>query len=151
MNHRVALLLVTCFAVLFGGCTTEGPIVIDEQASAPPLQAGVGTRTDTVTAPIPTQPSSPLPNAAPTTPARFWVQVGAFKEVQRATDVQNLARQRFAYSVVNDFDGVLGMYRIRIGSFDSHDAADAFRQTMQKQYPAEYKDAWVVVSGTGQQ
>jgi cell division protein FtsN len=75
---------------------------------------------------------------------RFMVQIGAFKEPRLAAAVQALARERFRMPVLNDYFLQSGLYQIRIGFFETRDAATAFLARMKKEYPEDYKDAWVV-------
>ncbi len=75
---------------------------------------------------------------------RFMVQIGAFRTPPLAAAVQTLARNRYHMPVLNDFVLKAGLYQIRIGFFETRAAANAFRAKMQKEYPEEYKDAWVV-------
>ncbi len=75
---------------------------------------------------------------------RFMVQIGAFKNPPLAAAVQTLARTRYHMPVLNDFVLKVGLYQIRIGFFETREAAMAFRARMQKDYPEDYRDAWVV-------
>jgi len=75
---------------------------------------------------------------------RFMVQIGAFKNPPLAAAVQTLARTRYRMPVLNDYALKAGLYQIRIGFFETREAAMAFRAKMQKDYPEEYRDAWVV-------
>jgi cell division septation protein DedD len=75
---------------------------------------------------------------------RYMVQIGAFKDPKNATAIQAASRQRYHLPVLNDYFAGLGLYQIRIGFFESREAARAFRQKMIQEYPADYKDSWVV-------
>jgi cell division septation protein DedD len=75
---------------------------------------------------------------------RFMVQIGAFRDPHLASIVQNTARQRFNLPVLNDYSTQLSLYQIRIGFFETRDAALAFREQMQKRYPGDYSDSWLV-------
>jgi cell division septation protein DedD len=75
---------------------------------------------------------------------RFMVQIGAFKDPKKASVVQTDARQRYRLPVLNDYHTKLGLYQIRIGFFETRDAAQAFRLRMQREFPVDYKDCWVV-------
>lgn len=75
---------------------------------------------------------------------RFMVQIGAFKNPPLAAAVQTLARTRYRMPVLNDYALKAGLYQIRIGFFETREAAKTFRAKMQSDYPEEYKDAWVV-------
>ncbi len=75
---------------------------------------------------------------------RFMVQIGAFRNPPLAAAVQTLARTRYRMPVLNDFVLKAGLYQIRIGFFETREAAMGFRERMQSDYPEDYKDAWVV-------
>jgi cell division protein FtsN len=75
---------------------------------------------------------------------RFMVQIGAFKDPHNAVHVQTLARTRYRMPVLNDFDLKLGVYQIRIGFFETREAAMEFRARLQKEFLEDYRDAWVV-------
>ena len=46
--------------------------------------------------------------------------------------------------VLNDYHTTLGLYQIRIGFFESREAAQVFLEKMQHDFPNEYKDSWIV-------
>jgi cell division protein FtsN len=75
---------------------------------------------------------------------RFMVQIGAFKDPQYASTVQTTARARYHIPALNDYNTALALYQIRIGFFETKADAYAFRQRMLREYPNDYKDAWVV-------
>jgi len=101
------------------------------------------TRTDTVAA-LHKAPRAGASSARREVQIRYMVQIGAFKDPTNASDVQTAARQRYHMPVVNDYHTTLSLYQIRIGFFETRGAADAFRERMRKEFPADYKDAWVV-------
>jgi cell division septation protein DedD len=72
------------------------------------------------------------------------VQIGAFKDPHLATAVQSTARQRYHMPVLNDYNIQVGLYQIRLGFFETRSSAQAFRRKMVQEYPADYKDSWVV-------
>jgi cell division protein FtsN len=75
---------------------------------------------------------------------KYMVQIGAFKDPQYASAVQAEARGRYHLPVLNDFNTAHALYQIRIGFFETREAAFEFRQRMQREHPSDYKDAWVV-------
>lgn len=75
---------------------------------------------------------------------RFMVQIGAFKNPRNASKVQQEARTRFRLPVVNDYHTKYSLYQIRIGFFVTRDEAEVFRKKLQREYPGDYSDAWVV-------
>lgn len=75
---------------------------------------------------------------------RFMVQVGAFKDPQNASRLQELTRARYGVPVVNDFNIQYGLYQIRIGFFETWDEADAFRRRLRSEHKNDYSDCWIV-------
>jgi len=75
---------------------------------------------------------------------RFMVQIGAFKDAQNASGVQTLTRERYHVPVLNDFHTGLSLYQIRVGFFETYEAAQAFRLRLQREYPGDYNDSWIV-------
>lgn len=75
---------------------------------------------------------------------KYMVQIGAFRDPNLATAVQTAAREGYHLPVLNDFNPAYGLYQIRIGFFETREDAHEFRQRMQRDYPSDYKDAWVV-------
>lgn len=75
---------------------------------------------------------------------RFMIQVGAFKDPHNAGKMQIITRERYRMPVMNDYNAQLALYQIRIGFFESREAAHEFRRRLMNDYPTEYKDAWVV-------
>ena len=141
-------LLIGALAPLINGCSS---VEETEKVSPPPVQEvqkppdppmNFATQTDTVN-------TVPSPPQAGETPAfrepiiRFMVQIGAFKDAQNASRIQTLARERYHLPVFNDFNPELMLYQIRLGFFETREAARAFRDQMERDHPEEYKDAWV--------
>ncbi len=72
------------------------------------------------------------------------VQIGSYTESKNASTVQSRARKRFQRPVVKEYSTAKRRYQIRIGFFDTELAAKEFRLRLIKEYPEEYKGAWVV-------
>ena len=104
---------------------------------------GFKTHTDTVYSQK-SRTSTPSGVAGRERQIRFMVQIGAFKDPQNASRIQTLARQRYHLPVLNDYHPTLALYQIRIGFFETREAAYTFRGRMHKEFPADYKGAWVV-------
>ena len=101
------------------------------------------TRTDTINSEQSAERDrTKLPGIDPQ--VRFAVQIGAFKDPQNASRVQMTARERFQMPVVNDYQASEALYNIRIGNFASKDSAYVLRDRIQRAYPDDYKDSWIV-------
>jgi cell division protein FtsN len=101
------------------------------------------TRTDTIDAEG-AQPKTQTDAAvAASAELRFTVQIGSFTDAKNASLAQAAARQRYQLPVVNDYDAQRRRYQIRIGFFESKEAASAFCTKLKSDFPLEYKDAWV--------
>jgi cell division protein FtsN len=131
------------------GCGTSDqaqlppPPPVPEVKEEAPAHVEFRTRTDTVAVVHSTTPDSSAP-AGGGVALRYMVQIGAFKDPQLATAVQAAARQRYQLPVLNDYNPLVGLYQIRIGSFSSREAATEFKNQMQREFPTEYKDSWIV-------
>lgn len=147
---RVFFLILLC-AFISGGCGTTSEVG-DLPPAAPPATQTVRetpprrefeTRTDTVT----TEKTAILspPSAAGREPViRYTVQIGAFKNPKNASQVQTIARTRYHLPVINDYDMNQALYQIRIGFFESQEAAQEFAEQLRREYPAEYRDSWII-------
>jgi hypothetical protein len=143
LPHVLLLVAVATIA----GC---GSVPESEETIAPPPPVGrqgspkmeFETRTDTVAL-----EKAKLDSAARRSlemGIRYMVQVGAFKDPHYASLVQTAARDRYHMPALNDYNSGLALYQIRIGFFETREDANAFKARMQKEYPHDYKDAWVV-------
>lgn len=100
------------------------------------------TQTDTLHSAAVVDAAHPVDRRNPE--IRFMVQVGAFRDAANASRVQEATRERFRMPVVNDYNLLKGVYQIRIGFFETREAAAAFRDRIVREYPREYGDSWVV-------
>ncbi len=76
-------------------------------------------------------------------PGKFTVQLGAYQAEESAGSIAALTRSRFTKEVYTVFNSVDGLFKVMLGVFDSKDAARNFRDTIVRQYPDDYRDAWV--------
>jgi cell division septation protein DedD len=153
MRFIPSLLLLASLALISGCGTTDESREEEVATPEPPPPPAVSkpayppvsfdARTDTVLAAPPAVPNEPVVNQRP--PAiQYLVQLGAFKDAGKATHFQNAARDRLKMTVLNDYNTLIGMYQIRVGYFDTREAAAAFRDTIIRDYPEEYKGSWIV-------
>ena len=150
MKALAILFILSCVAVWGSGCgTTEETDQVPRPESKPVLKEepppGVQfeSRTDTVAVVHATNPDSSAPQGKQPE-IRYMVQLGAFKDPQLATAAQAAARARYLLPVLNDYNPLVGLYQIRIGSFLTREAANEFKSRIQKEFPADYKDSWIV-------
>ena len=104
---------------------------------------GFETRTDTVTSEQYSEGERAL-HRGDQPQIRYGVQIGAFKDPQNASRVQLVARERFQMPVVNDYQASEGLYNIRMGNFVTRDSAYVLRDHIQRAYPGDYQDSWIV-------
>ena len=148
---RLRLILPALMVVgLFTGCgtseqteETSAPLAPPPTQPAPPAPPEYRSQVDTVSA-LQAAPLSPDSSGAAAAQERYVVQIGAFKDPALANTAQSLARQRYAMTVLNDYNPLVGLYQIRVGFFDTKEEAYLFRARIQKEFPEEYTDAWVV-------
>jgi cell division septation protein DedD len=150
MTSRIVLIAIPL--LYLSGCgsaeeTTEQlpPPPQPAVAVKPPVQEKpvFETRTDTIAA-VRKSERHPGGTSRREPQIRFMVQIGAFKDPQNASQVQTTARQRYHLPVLNDYHTKLGLYQIRIGFFETREAAQTFRSQMMREFPTDYKDTWVV-------
>jgi cell division septation protein DedD len=150
---RPSSALLAC-CLLIGGCAAsdgtrqEPPAPVTTPAVTPataPVQQPEEfvTRIDTVEA-----AGAHEPVIADSTLAegevRFSIQIGAFRDPANASSAQAHARERYALPVLNEFQERAGLYQIRIGSFALREEARIQLTRMKTDYPAEYKDSFIV-------
>jgi cell division protein FtsN len=74
----------------------------------------------------------------------YTVQVGAFNHVSNALRAQKRAKDLFAYqSVFNTFVKRAKLYRVSIGKYENRKDAQTLCDSLQQQFPREYKQCWV--------
>jgi cell division septation protein DedD len=142
--------VVAAAAVLAAGCGQEEPVTraaVDTtavvQQPVKPAAPEVESRTDTVISVRHDETDGASPDTTGAA-VRFTVQVGAFKDPQLASAIQAETRKRYHLPVLNDYYATLGLYQIRVGFFATREEAHQFRQKMIDEFPADYKDSWVV-------
>ena len=74
----------------------------------------------------------------------YSVQIGAFTEELNANNALRTIWQRFDLEASNDYDPVEQLYKITIGTFTLYEDAQVFRDRIIRDYPGEYRDAWIV-------
>jgi cell division protein FtsN len=73
----------------------------------------------------------------------FSVQIGAYRLKSNADRNFSLTMKRFQQPVIRFYERGIKMERLCVGHFSSAKAALAFLRKIQKDYPADYTDAWV--------
>jgi cell division septation protein DedD len=161
-----AAVLLTLFAMLFGGCGSSEDTSDNAERKAPPPAAASpapqAVAKDTakqqapppaVTSPAPQQPAQPPAQTTPATPppssgltptGAFSVQVGAFSMPDKADQIAQIARTRFPDKGVYEWkDPNTSLIKVLIGDFNVKDDARGFRDQIIQQYGDDYKGAWV--------
>ncbi len=135
------VLFFSCSALLSLGCAAE-----EKTQQVPPPSSGrveFETTTDTVYTKIAeSRHEADAESHGPET--RYSVQIGAFEDPWNASRLQTATRERYQLPVVNSYHTTYALYQIRIGFFESKEAANTFRDRIQKEYPSDYGDSWVV-------
>lgn len=147
---RLPFLLLWGLAVssgyLVGGCgssddTTRQVFLADSAAQT--RRTNFETKTDTVTLQRSAQHGE-TGDSQNNERLQFMVQIGSFSESRNAKLVQSRARKRYRLPVVKEYNAARRRYQIRIGFFQTEQAANEFRLRLIDDYPGEYKGAWVV-------
>ncbi len=74
----------------------------------------------------------------------YMIQIGAYKDPQNATRVQDIARERYHLPVINDYNQAVTLYQIRMGFFETREEAHTFCEQMKSEYANDYNDSWVI-------
>ncbi len=126
---RLAALALPLLIFAVAGCSGSGGGSVGDNTSTPSeIQPGGGTNPRTT-------PEFP--------PGKFTVQLGAFQSEDGAQKIAALTRSRFTKDVYTVFNDTDGLYKVMLGIFDTKDEARAFRDTIVRQFPDDYMDAWV--------
>lgn len=156
-------LLSICLSILIticgSGCGTgQQSSGSETPSSSPPpstpstLGSRVAIPPDTVSVQVQnqTRPTYDSRTTTPVTPApggRFSVQVGAYKLADNADRIAALAKERFGRNVYTVPDRISDIVKVMVGDFMTKDEARTFRDDMAKQFPGDYRDAWVTEIG----
>lgn len=126
-SFTLPVLLTGLLAALLAGCGGSGESSVRTDSTPPPAVR-------------PAQDSAPVPDLPR---GKFTVQIGAFRAGPSAEEMAGIARSRFTRNVYTIFDETDGLFRVMLGVFDTKDLAREFRDLIVRQYPDDYKDAWV--------
>jgi cell division septation protein DedD len=110
-------------------------------------QQGFVTQEDTIEAHLVTrtpQSESGHPSHAHAVKKYYSVQIGAFRISFNADRCLRLIKKRTTYSTVHFYDKAIKMYRVTVGHFIKKEEAFAFRKSLKKNFPKDYRDCWVV-------
>jgi len=148
-NKGPEMLALACFILLswsaIPGCSSpeEATQETPTDATTERQEVRFEVRTDTVVVVKPDEAvvASPAPREAE---IRFAVQIGAFRDPENARSVGDAARGRFSSPVTNNYDTESGLYLVRVGAFETRDQAHELRVKMQRAYPKDYRDCWIV-------
>ena len=138
--------------LLFGGCGSSEEVERDLSAGqqldsvAHVQTTRFETRVDTVSAERAGQHTDTA-TLFLSAPNRFMVQIGSFRKSENAGEIQGRARQRYQVPVVNEYNTPRRLFQVRIGFFETEEAARQFVAKLRGDFPLEYKDAWVVQIG----
>lgn len=126
--------------------SAPAPAVRKKGTVAVPAQQRFNVQADTLTVHTRKKEKSiPAPVTVKSTlPRQYYsIQIGAFRLKSNADRNVDIIKKRFPYPVIRFYEPGIKMERICIGHFTSFKAAVALLQSIQKQYPSEYKDAWI--------
>ncbi len=158
--NRFLLILVILFAIsslILVGCSSSEETQSEKEATEQQVQKDVTqelpppppAESDTIEAVAKeVQQDVQQENKSQTTQqtvtgGTYAVQVGAFKVPETADQIASLAKNRFSMQVLTLLDKETGLTKVLVGGFNSKDEARAFRDQLAKQFPDDYKDAWV--------
>jgi len=90
-----------------------------------------------------------IPKTSPLTvknsvPQKYYsVQIGAYRLKSNTDRNYTLSLKRFQQPVIRFYEKGIKMERVCVGHFSSLKMAQEFLKKIQKQYPADYTEAWV--------
>jgi len=117
------------------------------QAKKPRIAPKFRSRQDTVRASLVKKsksPSRPLIIIVRPEHPFYTVQVGAFGHVSNALRAQKKAKDYFPNQpVFSNFINHAKLYRVSIGRYENRTDAFALSDSLQQQYPREYKRCWI--------
>ena len=158
-------LLSICLSILIAMCSSgcgtsqqssgsETPSSLPPPSTPAAQDARTVTPADTVSVQVQnqTRPTYDSRTTTPVTPApapggRFSVQVGAYKLADNADRIAALAKERFGRNVYTVHDRISDIVKVMVGDFMTKEEARSFRDDMAKQFPGDYRDAWVTEIG----
>jgi cell division septation protein DedD len=125
--------------------TPPPPPAEEKSAKVDTLDVKIEDNTKVAYEPPPPPPATTQTQAPvmKTISGNFSVQLGAFQAEQNALQFAYSAKIKLNENIHNILDKGTNLYRIMVGSFDTKDAARAFRDQVVNNNP-EYKGAWVV-------
>ena len=164
MNNLIRSSIIFCvvIALSFVGCSSSEETTDKQETPPPPAEVKNAPeqpapkteqppvkKIDTVNVDVqntqkPTYEPKETPPPSPTLPTgKYSVQIGAYKMPDNADRIASLAKERFNLNVYTTLDKVDNLYKVMIGDFNSKDEARNFRDEMARNFPSDYKDAWV--------
>jgi hypothetical protein len=126
--------------------SAPGPSVRKKENVAVPVQQRFNVQADTLTVQTrKKEKSTPAPVTVKSAlPQHYYsIQIGAYRLKSNADRTIDIIKKRFPYPVIRFYEPGIKMERICIGHFTSFKAAVALLQSIQRQYPKDYKDAWI--------
>lgn len=153
--------LTLAVVALLAGCAGTGQTEATQESTPttvpsvpPPAQPAPTTERapDTVDATVhshtPPAPQTEAPRQVPPSPAHlsirlFGVQIGAYLQSDVAERIAGQTKVRFGEKVQMVPDKRTRMTKIFLGEFTSKEEARKFRDSLVRQFPGEYDDAWV--------
>jgi len=73
----------------------------------------------------------------------YTIQIGGFKDQTNALRAEQLLKKRYTQSTNNYFDTNLKLNRVFIGVFQTTAEAQRFLNSMKRDFPSDYKNAFV--------
>lgn len=171
-NIRFALILFSAFCCIgLFGCSSSGESYDDEyvtdyqetdaelnsntaetsapekkqQVSVPPNRR-FNVQADTLTVQSKKKETLKTPplTVKSSAPQKYYsVQIGAYRLKSNTDRNYALSLKRFQQPVIRFYEKGIKMERVCVGHFSSLKMAQAFLNKIQKQYPADYAEAWV--------
>jgi cell division septation protein DedD len=89
------------------------------------------------------KPAQPIEMRQTAQKKYYSVQIGAYKLRSNIDNNKKILEKRFHLPVIIFYENGIKLTRMCVGNFPTKSAAISFLLQMQKQYPGEYRQAWV--------
>ncbi len=147
LQHFILSLLI-CFACTFICCSSSEETKKQSDQTQTKQGANVLPEVDSLKVDIQNTQKSQYQSKTPQSDLKrpfgaYSVQIAAHKMPDNADRIADLAKERYNINIYTIYDKNDNLYKVMIGDFNTKEEARNFRDEMVKQFPNDYKDAWV--------
>ncbi|MDI6765296.1 MAG: SPOR domain-containing protein [Bacteroidota bacterium] len=146
LQHLILSILISTASIL-NGCSSSEEATEDRE-TPPTGGTNVLQKVDTLKVDIqntqkPNYQSKTSSSDLKRPRGMYSVQIGAHKMPDNADRIAAIAKERYNINVYTIHDKNDNLYKVMIGDFNTKEEARNFRDEIVRQFPDDYKDAWV--------